>query len=129
MNLSDLVTSATKNKKNVNEFLLKDKVGKKDRQSDILPVDEDLAWHHSSATTALWSGGFDVQLFAEGYVGTKNITSRIIRIIYHLLFTKENILTTGTVNDVINALFQVSASNIMNAPSSPDSSPVVSFVC
>ena len=43
-------------------------------QSDILLVDEDLAWHHSSATTALWSGGFDVQLFAEVYVETKNIT-------------------------------------------------------
>ena len=107
---------------------MKDKVGKKDIQSDILLVDEDLAWHHSSAATALWSGGFDVQLFAEVYVETKNITSKVIRITYHLVFTKENILTTGTVYDVINALFQVSASNIINAPSTPDSSPAVSFV-
>ena len=91
--------------------------------SDILLVDEDLAWHHSSAATALWSGGFDVQLFAEVYVETKNITSRVMRITYHLLFTKENIL-----NDVINAHFQVSASNLINAPSRPDLSPVVSFV-
>ena len=87
----------------MSEFLLKDKVDKKDIQSDILLVDEDLAWHHSSAATALWSGGFDVQLFAEVYVETKNITSRVIRITNHLLFTKKNILTTGTVNDPINA--------------------------
>ena len=57
-------------------------------QSDILLVDEDLAWHHSSATTALWSGGFDVQLFAEVYVETKNIISRVKRFTYHLLFTQ-----------------------------------------
>ena len=50
---------------------------KKYIQSDILLVDEDLAWHHSSAGTALWSGGFDVQLYAEVYVETKNITSRV----------------------------------------------------
>ena len=101
----------------MSEFLLKDKVDKKDIQSDILLVDEDLAWHHSSAATALWSGGFDVQLFAEVYVETKNITSRVIRITYHLLFTKENILTTGTVNDVINAHFQINASYLINASS------------
>ena len=101
----------------MSEFLLKDKVDKKDIQSDILLVDEDLAWHHSSAATALWSGGFDVQLFAEVYVETKNITSRVIRITYHLLFTKENILTTGTVNDVINAHFQIRASYLINASS------------
>ena len=93
----------------------------------MLPVDEDLAWHHSAAT-ALWSGGFDVQRIAEVYVETKNITSRVIRITYHLLFTKENILTTGTANDVINAHFQISASYLINAPSTPDSSTVVSFV-
>ena len=101
----------------MSEFLLKDKVGEKDIQSDILLVDEDLAWHHSSAATALWSGGFDVQLFAEVYVETKNITSRVIRITYHLLFTKKNILTTGTVNDLINAHFQINASHLINAPS------------
>ena len=65
-----------------------------------------MAWHHSSATTALWSGDFDVQHFAEVYVETKNITGRVIRITYHLLFTKENILNTGTVKDEINAHFQ-----------------------
>ena len=42
-------------------------------QSDILLVDQYLAWNHSSATTALWSGDFDVQLFEEEYVETKNI--------------------------------------------------------
>ena len=99
------------------EFLLKDKVGKKYIQSDILLVDEDLAWHHSSAATALWSGGFDVQLFAEVYVETKNITSRVIRITCHLLFIEKNILTTGIVNDLINAHFQISASYLINAPS------------
>ena len=51
------------------------------------------------------------------YVETKNITSRVIRITYHLLFTKENILTTGTVNDVINAHFQINASYLINASS------------
>ena len=66
----------------MSEFLLKDKVDKKDIQSDILLVDEDLAWHHSSAATALWSGGFDVQLFAEVYGETKNITSRVMRQYY-----------------------------------------------
>jgi len=54
-------------------------------QSDILLVDEDLAWHHSSVATALRSGGFGVQLFAEVYVETKNTTNRIMRITYHLL--------------------------------------------
>ena len=42
-------------------------------QSDILLVDEDLAWHHSSEATALWSGVLVVQLFAEVYVETKTI--------------------------------------------------------
>ena len=116
----------TKNTTNVSEFHLKDKAGKKVIQSDILPVDEDLAWHHSSAATALWSGGFDVQLFAEVYVETKNITSRVIHITYHLLSTKENILTNGTVNDVINA--SNCDSYLINAPSTADSSTVVSFV-
>ena len=101
----------------MSEFLLKDKVDKKDIQSDILLVDEDLAWHHSSAATALWSGGFDVQLFAEVYVETKNIRNRVMRITYHLPFTKGNILTTGTVNDLINAHFQINASYLINAPS------------
>ena len=64
-------------------------------KSDILLVDEDLAWYHSSATTALWSDGFDVQLFAEVYVETKNIISRVKRITYHLLFYHGNMLTTG----------------------------------
>ena len=105
----------TKNTTNVSEFHLKDKAGKKVIQSDILPVDEDLAWHHSSAATALWSGGFDAQLFAEVYVETKNITSRVIHITYHLLSTKENILTNGTVSDVINASY------LINAPSTADS--------
>ena len=100
----------TKNTTNVSEFHLKDKAGKKVIQSDILPVDEDLAWHYSSAATALWSGGFDVQLFEEVYVETKNITSRVIRITY------------GTVNDVVNASY------LINAPSTADSSTVVSFV-
>ena len=99
-------TYSIKNTTNVSEFHRKDKVGKKDIQSDILPVDQNLAWHHSSATTALWSGDFDVQHFAEVYVETKNNTSRVIRITYHFLFTKENILNTGTVKDEINAHFQ-----------------------
>ena len=101
---------------------LKDKAGKKVIQSDILPVDEDLASHHSSAATALWSADFDVQLFAEVYVETKNITSRVIRITTHLLLTKENVLTNGTANDVINVSY------LINAPSTADSSTVVSFV-
>ena len=58
-------------------------------QSDILLVDEDLAWHHCSPTTALWSGDFDVQLFEEEYVETKNIISRVKRFTCHLLFTME----------------------------------------
>ena len=41
--------------------------------SDILLVDEDLAWHHSLVATAVWSGGFAVQLFVEVYVETKNM--------------------------------------------------------
>ena len=41
-----------------------------------LLVDEDMAWHHSSAATALWNGSFDVGLFAEDYAETKNIISK-----------------------------------------------------
>ena len=119
---------SSKEYKKCNRISLKDKAGKKDIQSDILLVDEDLAWHHSSAATALWSGGFDVQLSAEVYVETKNITSRVMRITHHLLFTMENILTTSSVNDLIDAHFQISASYLINTPSTPDSSPVVSFV-
>ena len=54
-------------------------------KSDVLLVDEDLAWHHSSAATPLWSGGSDVQLFAEVYVETKkkNIISRVTYVSYH----------------------------------------------
>ena len=58
-------------------------------QSNILQVDEDLASHHSSATTALWSGGFDVQLFAEVCVETKNVTSRVNRVTCHVLFANK----------------------------------------
>ena len=58
-------------------------------QSDILLVDQDLAWNHSSATTALWSGDFDVQLFEEEYVETKNVLNRVKRFTYHLLFNIE----------------------------------------
>ena len=43
-------------------------------KSDVLLVDEDLAWHHSSAPTLLWGGDSDVQLFAEVYVETKKKT-------------------------------------------------------
>ena len=57
----------------------------KNIQSDILLVDEDLAWHHSSVATALWSCSYGVQLFAEVYVETKNTTNRVMRITYHLL--------------------------------------------
>ena len=42
-------------------------------KSHILLVDEDLAWHHSPAATALCIDGFDVQLFAEVFVETKHI--------------------------------------------------------
>ena len=42
----------------------------------ILLVDENLAWHHSSTATALWSDGFDVQLFAAVYVETEKITDK-----------------------------------------------------
>ena len=56
-------------------------------QSDILLVDEDLAWHHSSAATSLWSCGFDIKLFAEVYAETKKIISRTICVTYHLLIT------------------------------------------
>ena len=38
-----------------------------------LLVDEDMAWHHSSAVTVLQNGGFDVRLFEEEYAETKNI--------------------------------------------------------
>ena len=62
---------------------------KKHMQSNILLVDEDLASHHSSATTALWSGGFDVQLFAEVCVETKNVTSRVNRVTCHVLFANK----------------------------------------
>ena len=77
---------STKNTTIVSEFHLKDKVGMKNIQSDILLVDEDLAWHHSSAATALWSAGFVVQLFAEVFVETKNVTSRVNRVTCHVLF-------------------------------------------
>ena len=42
--------------------MIESSIGKKDIhiQSDILLVDEDSAWHHSSAATSLWSCGFDV---------------------------------------------------------------------
>ena len=63
--------------------------GHREDKSDISLVDENLAWHHSSTATALWSGDFDVQLFAEVYVETKTIKSRLIRVNYHLLFTRE----------------------------------------
>ena len=49
-------------------------------QSDILLVDQDLAWHHFSPTTALWSGDFDVQLFEEVYVETEKIISKNCRV-------------------------------------------------
>ena len=55
-------------------------------QFNILLVDEDLASHHSSAATALWSGGFDDQLFVEVFVETKNVTSRVNRVTCHVLF-------------------------------------------
>ena len=61
-------------------------------QSDILLVDKDLAWHHSSAATALWSGGFDVQLFAEVFVETKNVTRRVNRVTCHVIFARRRIL-------------------------------------
>ena len=64
-------------------------LGKRHIQSNILLVDEDLAWHHSSAATALWSGGFDVQLFAEVCVETKNDTSRVNRVTCHVLFANK----------------------------------------
>ena len=51
-------------------------MGRGDIQSVILLVDEDLAWHHSSTATALWSGFLDVQLFAAVYVETENITDK-----------------------------------------------------
>ena len=46
-------------------------------QFDILLVEEDLAQDHSLRATVLWNGVLDVQLFAEVYVETKNITSRV----------------------------------------------------
>ena len=61
-------------------------------QFDILLVEEDLAQDHSLTATVLWNDVLDVQLFAEVYVETKNITSRVrtvIRVTYHLLFTKK----------------------------------------
>ena len=61
-------------------------------QFDILLVEEDLASDHSLTATVLWNDVLDVQLFAEVYVETKNITSRVrtvIRVTYHLLFTKK----------------------------------------
>ena len=53
--------------------MIESSIGKKDirkTQSDILLVDEDLAWHHFSTATALWSGVLVVHLFAEAYVET-----------------------------------------------------------
>ena len=64
-------------------------LGKTHLQSHLLLVDEDVASHHSSATTALWSGGFDVQLFAEVCVETKNVTSRVNRVTCHVLFANK----------------------------------------
>ena len=58
-------------------------------QSNILLVDEELAWHHSSAATALWSGGFDVQLFAEVFVETKNVTRRVNRVTCQVIFANK----------------------------------------
>ena len=67
--------------------MIESSIDKKDIhiQTDILLVDEDLAWHHFSTATALWSGVLVVQLFAEVYVETKNIISRAICVTYHLL--------------------------------------------
>ena len=42
----------------------------------ILLVDENLAWHHYSKATALWSDDFDVQLFEAVYVETEKITDK-----------------------------------------------------
>ena len=52
--------------------MIESSIGKKDIhiQSDILLVDEELAWHHFSTATVLWSGVFVVHLFAEAYVET-----------------------------------------------------------
>ena len=61
--------------------------GHREDKSDILLVDDNLAWHHSSTATVLRSGGFDVQLFAAVYGETKTIISTLIRVNYHLLFT------------------------------------------
>ena len=46
-------------------------MGRENMQSVILLVDENLAWHHSSTATALWSDDFGVQLFAAVYVETE----------------------------------------------------------
>ena len=48
------------------------KMGRGNMPSFILPVDENLAWHHSSTATALWSDDYGVQLFAAVYVETEN---------------------------------------------------------
>ena len=46
-------------------------MGRGNIQSVILLVDENLAWHHSSTATALWSDDFDVQRFEAMYVETE----------------------------------------------------------
>ena len=58
-------------------------------QFDILLVEEDLPQDHFSTATVLWNGVLDVQLFAEVYVETKNITSRVCNSCYLALVIYE----------------------------------------
>ena len=79
-------------------------IGKKDIhiQSDILLVDEELAWHHFSTAAALRSGVLVVQLFAEAYVETtkKNLSRTSTRYLplanYQIRFLVNNTRQTKT---------------------------------
>ena len=64
-----------------------------------------MAWHHSSVTTALWNGGFDVRLFAEECAETKNIILKQSYSCYLLLtMYNRNILTKVTLHKCISPL-------------------------
>ena len=63
-----------------------------------------MAWHHSSAATALWNGGFVVRLFAEEYAETKNILKQSYSCYLLLTIYHRNILTKVTLHKCMSPL-------------------------
>ena len=63
-----------------------------------------MAWHNSSAATALWNGGFVVRLFAEEYAETKTILKQSYSCYLLLTIYHRNILTKVTLHKCMSPL-------------------------